>query len=64
MSGMRDDVGTWSVFYWALKAVVWPLFHILFRPWAEGRYFPASYSRGKVEAATEAKTLLLPRSRP
>jgi 1-acyl-sn-glycerol-3-phosphate acyltransferase len=36
MSGMRDDVGTWSVFYWALKAVVWPLFHILFRPWAEG----------------------------
>jgi 1-acyl-sn-glycerol-3-phosphate acyltransferase len=24
------------VFYWALKAVVWPLFHIIFRPWADG----------------------------
>jgi 1-acyl-sn-glycerol-3-phosphate acyltransferase len=36
MSRLRDGVGPWSVFYWALKSVVWPLFHILFRPWAEG----------------------------
>ena len=38
-----------------------PHYRDLFQPWAEGRYFPASYSRPKVEAATEAKTLLIPR---
>ena len=41
-----------------------PHYRDLFQPWAEGRYFPASYSRPKVEAATEAKTLLLPRPTP
>jgi len=24
------------VFYWVAKAVLWPLLHVLFRPWAEG----------------------------
>jgi penicillin G amidase len=32
----------------------------LFKPWTEGDYFPAAYSRNKVEAETEAKTLLIP----
>ena len=25
-----------TVFYWVAKAVLWPLLHVLFRPWAEG----------------------------
>ena len=37
-----------------------PHFQDLFAPWAEGRYFPAMYSRPKVESVTESKTLLLP----
>ena len=37
-----------------------PHYQDLFAPWAEGRYFPAMYSRPKVESVTEAKTLLLP----
>ena len=41
-----------------------PHYRDLFVPWAEGRYFPASYTRPKVESVTEAKTLLLPRSAP
>jgi len=24
------------VFYWVLKAIIWPVFNVLFRPWAEG----------------------------
>jgi 1-acyl-sn-glycerol-3-phosphate acyltransferase len=24
------------VFYWVLKAIIWPVFSVLFRPWAEG----------------------------
>jgi 1-acyl-sn-glycerol-3-phosphate acyltransferase len=24
------------VFYWVVKAIIWPLFNVLFRPWAEG----------------------------
>jgi 1-acyl-sn-glycerol-3-phosphate acyltransferase len=24
------------VFYWVLKAVLWPILHFMFRPWAEG----------------------------
>ena len=39
-----------------------PHYRDLFEPWAEGRYFPVSYARAKVEAVAEAKTLLLPRS--
>jgi len=38
-----------------------PHYRDLFEPWAEGRYFPVAYGRAKVEAVTEAKTLLLPR---
>ena len=38
-----------------------PHHHDLFQPWAEGRYFPVAYARARVEAVTEAKTLLLPR---
>jgi penicillin amidase len=37
-----------------------PHYGDLFEPWAEGRYFPVFYSRAKVEAATEAKTMLVP----
>lgn len=25
-----------EVFYWVLKAIIWPVFNVLFRPWAEG----------------------------
>ncbi len=32
----------------------------LFIPWANGEYFPANYSRPKVEAATEQKSTLIP----
>ena len=24
------------MFYWVLKAIIWPVFNVLFRPWAEG----------------------------
>jgi len=24
------------VFYWVLKAIIWPVFNVLFRPWAQG----------------------------
>jgi 1-acyl-sn-glycerol-3-phosphate acyltransferase len=24
------------VFYWVVKAIIWPVFNVLFRPWAEG----------------------------
>jgi penicillin G amidase len=33
----------------------------LFKPWAEGRYFPVAYARDRVEAVAEGKTMLLPR---
>jgi penicillin amidase len=33
----------------------------LFQPWTDGKYFPAPFSRTKVEAETEAKSLLIPR---
>jgi penicillin amidase len=31
----------------------------LFRPWSDGDYFPVGYSRTKVEAETEGKTLMI-----
>jgi penicillin amidase len=33
----------------------------LYKPWAEGQYFPAYFSRAKVESVTEAKMVLVPR---
>jgi penicillin amidase len=38
-----------------------PHYRDLFAPWAGGAYFPAFYSRAKVESVTEAKVVLLPR---
>jgi penicillin amidase len=37
-----------------------PHYRDLFGPWARGEYFPAFYSRAKVESVTETKTLLTP----
>jgi len=37
-----------------------PHYRDLFTPWAEGRYFPVHFSRPKVEAVTEEKTILVP----
>ena len=37
-----------------------PHYRDLFRPWADGRYFPVFFSRPKVESVTEAKTVLVP----
>jgi len=37
-----------------------PHYQDLFAPWAEGVYFPAAYTRPKVESVTEAKTIMLP----
>jgi penicillin amidase len=39
-----------------------PHYRDLFGPWARGEYFPAFYSRTKVESVTESKTLLMPAS--
>jgi penicillin amidase len=41
-----------------------PQYRDLFEPWASGRYFPVSYSRGKVESVTEAKLILTSQSAP
>jgi penicillin G amidase len=38
-----------------------PHYRDLYKPWAAGQYFPAFFSRAKVETVTEAKTVLLPR---
>jgi penicillin amidase len=38
-----------------------PHYSDLFAPWAGGAYFPAFYSRAKVESVTEARVVLLPR---
>jgi penicillin G amidase len=38
-----------------------PHYRDLYKPWAAGEYFPASFSRAKVESVTEAKTVLVPR---
>ena len=38
-----------------------PHYRDLFAPWAEGLDFPISYGRAKVEAATEARTMLVPK---
>ena len=35
-----------------------PHYGDLLRPWADGEYFPALYSREKVEAAAESVTIL------
>jgi len=32
----------------------------LFAPWADGGDFPVHYGRARVEAATEARTILVP----
>jgi penicillin amidase len=37
-----------------------PHYRDLFAPWAAGDYFPAFFSRPKVESVAESKTLLLP----
>jgi penicillin amidase len=37
-----------------------PHYRDLFGPWARGEYFPAFYSRPKIESVTEAKTVLMP----
>jgi penicillin amidase len=37
-----------------------PHYRDLFGLWAAGNYFPAFYSRPKVESVTEARTMLLP----
>ena len=37
-----------------------PHYRDLFAPWARGEYFPVLYSRAKVEAAAEGRTVLLP----
>ena len=37
-----------------------PHYQDLFRPWSRGEYFPVAYGRGKVEAATEARSRWLP----
>ena len=38
-----------------------PHYRDLYKPWAAGEYFPVYFSRAKVESATEAKTVLVPR---
>ena len=35
-----------------------PHYRDLFEPWADGEYFPAFFSRAKVESVTEATTVL------
>jgi penicillin G amidase len=37
-----------------------PHYRDLFGPWAEGRYFPVSFSRPKVEAVAEERIILIP----
>jgi penicillin amidase len=37
-----------------------PHYRDLFEPWARGEYFPVLYSRAKVEAAAEGRTVLVP----
>ena len=37
-----------------------PHYRDLFEPWARGEYFPVLYSRARVEAAAEGRTVLLP----
>jgi penicillin amidase len=37
-----------------------PHYRDLFAPWARGEYFPVLYSRAKVEAAAEGRTVLVP----
>ena len=37
-----------------------PHYRDLFEPWAEGRYFPISFARAKVETVAETKTTLVP----
>jgi len=37
-----------------------PHYRDLYKPWAAGQYFPAFFSRAKVESVMEAKTVLLP----
>ena len=32
----------------------------LFKMWAQNEYFPAYYSREKIETVTDTKTILLP----
>jgi penicillin amidase len=41
-----------------------PRYRDLFAPWAKARYFPASFSRARVESFTEAKQVLVPRHVP
>ncbi len=41
-----------------------PHYRDLFAPWADGQYFPAAYTRPRVESVTEAKTILVPRPAP
>ena len=38
-----------------------PHYRDLFEPWARGEYFPVLFSRARVEAAAEGRTVLVPR---
>jgi penicillin amidase len=38
-----------------------PHYRDLFEPWSNDQYFPAPYSRARIEAATERRLYLTPR---